>query len=203
METIRISEYRLRVMLTEADMTKYKISREFSRDLSREASHSLRDARDPSFRTAIKNILRDAERTGGFDPDKSQLYIQLYPDKHGGCELFVTRTENKPAKKPEAPPCREVFSFDSLEDLISFASRAVKSFSGHSEAFAEIDGSAYYISLSGTETAEGGRLTPEDIADEYGGVRSGYGIDVYIAEHCRPITPAGRGDVLAALAALK
>lgn len=201
METIRISESKIKVMLSREDMTKYRISRASAdgSDPSLRAATSA-DGIDPSLRAAIRSILRDAGRAGGFDPDSGQLYIQLYPDKRGGCELFVTRTDDAEGQEKAVPRAvsvrTEIFSFPSLDGLISFADRISPSFCGESAAYT--DGKVYFLTLAGGDLPELYAL-----ADEYGGAPAGYGRDLYIAEYCRRITPDGKRDAVFLLSSLR
>ncbi|MCD8311108.1 MAG: adaptor protein MecA [Firmicutes bacterium] len=216
METIRISESKIKVMLSREDMTKYRIPRASAdgSDPSLRAATSA-DGSDPSLRAAIRSILRDAGRAGGFDPDSGQLYIQLYPDKRGGCELFVTKTDDDAEGRGKAAPkacdvstgaartCAvrmEIFSFPSLDGLISFADRIFPSFCGESAAYT--DGKAYFLTLACGDLSELFALLCA-FADEYGGALEGFGKDLYIAEYCRRITPDGKRDAIALLSSLR
>lgn len=78
MNTIKISETKLKVMISPGDMETYHLSGENV------------DYSNPKTREALKALLRDAGREVGFDTDRGRSFIQLYPDKSGGCELFLT-----------------------------------------------------------------------------------------------------------------
>lgn len=125
MEWIRISPNKLKIMLTAEDARHYDL-----------------DCKDPHYadmitRAAFREILSDVEKETGFDASDDKTYIQMYPSKEGGCELFVTKVglalaENKceqagraPAKKKkteravEDTPLEErFFRFKTLEPLL-------------------------------------------------------------------------------------
>ena len=78
METVFINKDKLKIMLTCSEMAKYRIDSDFSKD-KQEAD------------LIIWDILDDAAVSTGFDTAKGSFYVQMYPSKDGGCELFVTR----------------------------------------------------------------------------------------------------------------
>lgn len=79
MELIRISESKLKVMLTGEDMRQYELN---SVDL---------DCEDSETRHAFRCILEEAKSQTGFDTHNYRIFIQAYPCRGGGCELYVTK----------------------------------------------------------------------------------------------------------------
>jgi len=79
MEWIRISTNKLKIMLTAEDARRY--------DLQCEKA----DYADIATRHSFREILTDVRRETGFDATEDKVYIQMYPSKEGGCELFVTK----------------------------------------------------------------------------------------------------------------
>ena len=77
MELIRISQTKLKIMLDRNDM----------RRLDLEAGNPA----DISSREAFRNILKEAKARCGFDAVGDRVFVQYYPDKCGGCEMFVTK----------------------------------------------------------------------------------------------------------------
>ena len=119
MELILISESKLKIMLTAGDMEDYCISNEYM-------SYENKDTRK-----MFGKILEKAKEKTGFDSDTGRLFIQVYPSKIGGCDVYVTncesgeepvkRTEkkqNQPKKKKEY--C--IYSFEKLDDVIGLCS---------------------------------------------------------------------------------
>ncbi|MBQ9779130.1 MAG: adaptor protein MecA [Clostridia bacterium] len=79
MEWIRISNNKLKVMLSAEDTQRY--------DLDCQST----DSSDIMARAAFRAILSDVQRETGFDAAEDKVYIQMYPSKEGGCELFITK----------------------------------------------------------------------------------------------------------------
>ena len=79
MEWIRISPNKLKVMLTAEDAKHYDLD------------CSNAGCTDILTRAAFRDILLDVCRETGFDTEEDKTYIQMYPSKEGGCELFITR----------------------------------------------------------------------------------------------------------------
>ena len=84
MELIKISQSRLKIMLTSEDMNEFKL--DFP-DLTNENCQS------PEARRALRCILEKAKEITGFDTGADRVFIQLYPSREGGCEMFVSKTE--------------------------------------------------------------------------------------------------------------
>ena len=84
MELIKISQSRLKIMLTSEDMNEFKL--DFP-DLTNENCQS------PEARRALRCILEKAKEIIGFDTGADRVFIQLYPSREGGCEMFVSKTE--------------------------------------------------------------------------------------------------------------
>ena len=77
MELIVISTTKLKVMLSAEDMKKLDFDPCGGADIS--------------DRVAFRNILKEARERCGFDALGDRVFVQYYPEKHGGCEMFVTK----------------------------------------------------------------------------------------------------------------
>ena len=77
MEMIVISSTRLKVMLSAEDMEKYRFDPE--------------DCADISTRSAFRTILLEARDRCGFDAVGDRVFVQYYPSRAGGGEMFVTK----------------------------------------------------------------------------------------------------------------
>ena len=88
METILIKTDRLKITLTESEMNEYGI------DCDR------MDYSTTETRSAIWKVLDDARRQTGFDAAKSNVLMEIFKSKGGGCEIFVSREKDKSRELP-------------------------------------------------------------------------------------------------------
>lgn len=116
MELILINDTKLKIMLTDADMERYELD------------CNCVNYNNTETRRAFWSILDEAKHQTGFDAASDKVFIQLYPSKEGGCEMYVTkigtlRSLQAPPSQTDQPALTEqrhiVFSFASINDLIS------------------------------------------------------------------------------------
>ena len=81
MELIRISERKLKIMLTPTDMCHF----ELNTDIFGEDSAQMHRA----FRLLFDEIRRQTD----FDADDSRISIQYFPSREGGCEMFISNLQ--------------------------------------------------------------------------------------------------------------
>ena len=145
MELIVISENKLKVMLTADDMRHYNLDCD------------TMDSDNGPTRRAFRCILDDARAQTGFDPGKDKIFVQLYPGKSGGCEMFVTKlgTEKKDGEKPAATPQKRdptpkeyAYVFSSLSHLLRASRRLRGKFNGTARAFTDRGKQEYFLILS-------------------------------------------------------
>ena len=152
MEWIRINTNKLKIMLTAEDAKRYALR--FERV----------DYTDAGTRRAFRSILTDIKKETGFDATEDRVYIQLYPSREGGCELFVTKTGRLTAEadecvhktpygdvgeEPPLPRVRQVaFTFGTIQNLLAVCRRLVANrFSGESSAWLD-DEHRYWLILT-------------------------------------------------------
>ena len=118
MDLIRISDTKLKIMLTNDDMQKYQIHND---------ADIIPDGR---MRDTLKRLLCDARVQDGFIGDDSRVYIQMFPCAKGGCELFISRLDEQIAKDTRSSKKadrnqleRIAYSFVMLDDLIRLCKR--------------------------------------------------------------------------------
>lgn len=179
MEMLLISDAKLKVMMTKADMDAYALKGE-------EVDYDTTEAR-----RAFWSILDEAKRQTGFDAAKDKVLIQLYPSKDGGCELFVTKLGLVPplAEKTIArsgrvamlSARRAIYGFERLSELTD-ACRQVSGCDGVEKSDVYyVDDGKYYLVLE-ERLGKSERVTELSCLSEYGACLPASQLD-YIREH--------------------
>ena len=146
MELIVINENKLKITLSESDMKQYSLD------------CNTADYDNTETRKAFWSILDEVKQKTGFDAASQKIFVQLYPSKKGGCEMYVTKLgANRHQKETEADTepirlqplhrRRAAYSFGSSEELISVCRRLSEiGFSDKSAAWrSNIDGKYFLI----------------------------------------------------------
>lgn len=191
MELIRISQHKLKIMLTESDMQIYEIPEWYNDE-------------EVDLREALRAVLKEAGRQTGLDFSGGKYSVQFFPSRSGGGEMFVTRfddpTESLPAQKEltdtvsltSSPPrweYAEAFRFERLEDLLAVC-RQLRAFGfAHRSAAFRDEKNHYYLF-----TEAPGVHRP--MINEYGRSASAGAIGLYIAEHGKEICTENAVEVL-------
>lgn len=146
---------------------------------------------DVSGRAAFKNILKEARDRCGFDAVGERVFVQYYPEKHGGCEMFVTKLtsdekKNGFSKALTEAECRKlhgddyiIYRFLSFEDMLAFCDALKrKNYTGYSAFFVVDEKTRNYYLVFDRESV---------LAGEFGGVCIGARAYHYIIEHGKQI----------------
>ena len=203
MEWIRISPHKLKIMLSAEDARRYALNCEKA------------DYADIMTRDAFREILTDVQKETGFETEKDKVYIQMYPSKEGGCELFVTRmglafSEDEPSPpipsyhtpKKEIPPktVRKTtvsFLFSGLEQLLSLCRRVANIYHGDSEIWQD-EKKRWWLLLN----CDGNQKSTREIlciAREYGAEGRAEDASLFLPEHGHLICANNAIDVLSKL----
>lgn len=175
MEHILISPGKLKLMLTREDVLHYDLR------------PVIESGEEPDSRQVFKALLADAGEIG-FDSGNDRLFIQLYPSKDGGAEVYITRLgEHTRNDDPSGElPVTYIGCFDSLDDLIACC-RQLAFTEGESSAWYEDEPRRWFLVisevLSWREYLDRG-LGVEAIMSEYGRNIKAPGAIYYIKEHC-------------------
>ncbi len=197
MEWIRISSNKLKIMLTREDTARYALCPDTA------------DYADTATRRAFKAILTDMKHETGFDAADDKVYIQMYPSREGGCELFVTKMGIEVVQKHRAanratrdavPPLRRslAFCFNGMASLIAVCRRLrAAQYAGESRAWLD-DCHRYWLFL----LEQGDPLTArEDYAfvAEYGEMESREAAELMLPEHGKLLCNSRAVEILAEL----
>lgn len=184
MEFLLIGESKIKIVLNKEEAERYKLD------------SVAPDVSGPGARRAFWRILDMAREEVGFDPAGDKVLIQVYPLKSGGCEIFVTklgilsessaRLVSKSDRIAMLSKKRSLYSFDSLDDIIS-ASRAVKNQSGSTSPGSDVytDGEKYYLAIE--EYGKGGEPLEFPCILEFSSALTA-DLSVYISEHSTCLT---------------
>ena len=187
MELIRISNSKLKIMLTPMDMRQFELSTDNFYDDSEKMHRSFR------------LLLDEVKRQSGFEADDHRISVQYFPSREGGCEMFISNLSGDmengncaltpaPEMQP-APRTRGSFSrsfayrFEGLAELLSVCRRLlVMDYINESSAWRD-DGGRYYLFLN--TFAASPFATPEELyfVVEYGTIENASHLRLYLAEH--------------------
>jgi len=170
MELIVISDSKIKLMLTRDDMDHYR----------------------GATKDILRGIMEDVRRQCGCTMMNGRIYVQMYPSRSGGCELFVTKLENR-NESGDAEPGEDrvltdyrkyifqergshiIYGFDSMNNLLGTCAKLSElGYSGSSLAYYDRARRKYYLLLE-CET---------HIAVEYFGNLCPSRLYCYINEHC-------------------
>lgn len=216
MKTIKISDTKIKVMLSRSDM------------LASPLGEGELDTSLPEVREALRELLTEAGRRGGVDVSGGRLFIQLYPAGDGGCEMFVTKLDGKNdvdltqnEQKEESPmslrstgrsdtaergvrPGRYsvgIYEFAELSPLLFACDRLSRTDTvGQSAVYAEADTTRYFLVLCESGASQLIPDVTDAVVSEYGGKRRKSSSYAYIKEHCSVICGADAVICLGALA---
>lgn len=182
MEHILISPGKLKLMLTRGDVERYDLVSAVDGDA------------DPESRQAFRTLLADAEQLG-FDPGNDRLFIQLYPSKDGGAEIYITRLGSRLPQsagqdgRGERLSVTRIGCFDTLDELAGCCKQLQTSVGKDSDssAWVEAEPKRWFLVVSELLTYRqflDDGLKTEAIIGEFGrNVKTPASIS-YIKEHC-------------------
>ena len=213
MELIPINNSKLKIMLDENDMKEYNIGDEA-------------DCASSATRIAIRHILDCAKDKIGFNTEGSEIFVQLYTSKHGGCELFVTKSDppcakedkriKKSKKAVEGEECQAlatlgetqmssiphnfgkmIFSFENLKELcLACRILSKKATLIQSRAY-KCDQGKFYLMLEQTNTSAYMRLDQMTFLHELGLREHTEHASTYLIEHATELCHADAISILA------
>jgi negative regulator of genetic competence, sporulation and motility len=187
MELIRISDSKLKIMLTPMDMRQFELSTDNFYDDSEKMHRSFR------------LLLDEVRRQSGFEADDHRISVQYFPSREGGCEMFISNLsgerdrgtcaltpaqEIKPVTRTRGSFCRSfAYRFEGLDELLSVCRRLLPiDYITASSAYRD-DTGRYYLILN--TYAASPFAMPEELyfVVEYGHLENAAQLRLYLAEH--------------------
>lgn len=187
MELIRISNSKLKIMLTPMDMRQFELSTDNFYDDSEKMHHSFR------------LLLDEVKRQSGFEADDHRISVQYFPSREGGCEMFISNLapekergacaltpaqEIHPTTRSHGSFCRSfAYRFEGLDTLLSACRRLqALDYISASSAYRD-DAGRYYLFIN--TFAASPFATPEELyfVVEYGSIENASQLRLYLAEH--------------------
>lgn len=199
MELIRISNRKIKIMLTPTDMTHFELNADTIGEDTKKTHH------------AFRLLLSELKNQIGFEADDKHISVQYFPSREGGCEMFISnldenddmggasnkmKAEERKALQPRTMPHRTdcflrefAYCFTHLDDLLS-ACKRLSSIGYICESAAYVDTFNRYHLLLSTRCN-----TPFSIPDEiaflveHGKVENASTVKIYLREHGVVICP--------------
>ena len=210
MEFILISDSKIKVMLTEEDLKEFEIEAD-------ELDYANTDTKRMFW-----DILSRAKHITGFDTDGQKVLVQLYPSRHGGCEMFVTKIgalhsteeschihgkpepiisekitvkgKSRSALKPKKRV--SVFAFDTLEEMLSVC-RRLRSLGYSEESSAYIgENRRCYLLLDGVDTTGYEPIDKFSFIYEFGVVENSDATDFFLLERGKSLCSENAVEIL-------
>lgn len=187
MELIRISDSKLKIMLTPTDMRNFELNTDNFCDDSEQMHRSFR------------LLLDEVRRRSGFEADDHRISVQYFPSREGGCEMFISNLSGdkeratcaltpaqgmQPATRSRGSFCRSfAYRFEGLEALLSVCRRLLPmDYISASSAYRD-DAGRYYLFIN--MFAASPFAMPEELyfVVEYGKMENAAQLRLYLSEH--------------------
>ena len=183
MELRLVNENKLKIILTNEDMALLDLTYE---------EMDYNDNIDTQ--RILWEILDKAKQQTGFDARSAKIYVQLHPDKSGGCFMYVTKGETQTQKGDPytyekkyksklytgVKKKRVLYMFDNSEILLKVCNQLnLLGYAGKSDIYA--DKNKYYLYI------EDNREPGIDLISEYGVLINNPFFGFYLDEHTKKI----------------
>ena len=195
MELLRISDKKLKVTLSGEDMAHYRLDSE------------TMDYDTTETKSAFWQILDEAKQKTGFDAGGGRIFVQIYPSRAGGCEMYVTlvnaEQEKSDAERGGEVECTEgIYCFEALDTLLTVC-RMLDGLGYQEKSTAyTVDGAYYLVIRERRRTGVYGSrpLSEYSFLEEYG-TRYHGGVRLsYLYEHGRCLCEDGAVTLFSSLA---
>ena len=203
MELIRIGDSKLKITLTSDDMTQYDLDCD------------TMDYDNTETRRAFWDILDHAKQVTGFDATGDRVFVQLYPSRKGGCEMYITKlglicADRREGERTRAPLSRSphtthaptptavrnengerdrlgAYRFEGLRDLLCVCRHLAHiGYDAQSSAYRD-ERDRYYLLLREHARGYGISCNEFSFIAEFGTPENAETVRLYISEHGAPI----------------
>lgn len=199
MELIKISNRKLKIMLTPTDMCHFELNTDsFGED-------SVQMHR--SFRLLLEEVRKQTD----FDADDEHLSVQYFPSREGGCEMFISHLESAASDSsasrkipPLLPPEKSAvqvkkrkqsgsfrkdcaYRFERLEYLLNVCKRLLNIDCLCDSAVYRDEHGIYFLFLTVFSASPFSVPEELDFVVEYGKIETASLLRLYIQEHALPI----------------
>ena len=209
MELIRISDRKLKIMLTPTDMCHFEL----------DAAHFGEDSAE--MHRAFRLLLDEVRKLTDFDADDHRISVQYFPSREGGCEMFISNLQSddreystcaksmtalqkvplqlQPAKRNGSFRRECAYRFEELQSLLLACQRLLQI--GYlCESSAYRDEQTYFLILTVTSSSPFSLPDELDFLVEYGTIQNPATLLLYIREHATLIRAGDAITVLGDLA---
>ncbi len=179
MEHILISPGKLKLMLTKHDLDRYKLDCD---EIDNENALS---------RNSFRELFDDVKRVSGFDATDDKVFIQFYPSRDGGAEIYITRLREKKPCECEYGDASirimSVCSFESMQRMLEACAHMSGALPYESSAWSG-EGKYFLIcedQVTCYDYLHGNRpLEKRKFIGDYGHIISDQTAINYVKEHC-------------------
>ena len=171
MEIIRIGENKLKLILTDEDLQKHRLTFESLNYDNTETRHIL------------WQILDEAKQKTGFDAASEKTLVQAYPGRKSGCEIYVTRLS---ARNTSLRGRQSVYCFNDPSALFTVSKALTHSERKYESALYKDEKGYYYLSIKEPLTSsiqKDDLLTPLSFIEEFAKRVKENVFFAYIKEH--------------------
>ncbi len=196
MELIRISDRKMKIMLTPTDMRHFELNADTFGEDSAE------------MHRAFRLLLEEIKKQTGFEADDSRISVQYFPSREGGCEMFISHTptscDSISTDPPAIQPCGKAlqlhprhkvgafhrecaYRFASLHNMLAVCRRLCEiGYIGSSSAYRD-EKDRYYLLL--TVLSASPFMTPDEMnfIVEYGEIENVTMLKLYLREHGKTV----------------
>lgn len=176
MEIIQISEGKLKVMLTKADLEEFDLD-----------AQTL-DYADSETKELFSALLAHIKETVGFRTDGYRVLVRFFPSRDGGCELFLSRIPDfyvgeEELEEEQTRP--QVFVFERIEDLLTVCRRLRAIGYPHASSAYISDAHRFYLFVDRPAHEKSAGISPYAFLGEYGKAESPDCLLSFLFEHGR------------------